>query len=328
MRSASFATALFVLGCLLATATDSSAQQQVTVSTPYQAINDSFFENIGTSWGLRGPNWNLNVNNSPVQAAPQFGGFDPSAGANFGVGFNRGGAQGQFNANLSQGSRRSFTSQTPSVTLQNGVPGYVSDTSQSPFVISYVPVVGGFPTMGSFQPMPPQPIFYNPVSGGGNPAVLQALQEARNQQQPPRADNIGQIRRPDNAAVVPFAEPPARQANLNQVQAVGNDLLLVGGQEAAGAGLAAAAPVAGQESSAARGAMSVAEARRLHAAEQGQQEGEVLILVERGRNAEATGKPNVARIYYETAYRKAPASLRQQIRSRLDALGPPSRPAP
>jgi len=322
MRFASFTMSILALGGLLAAGTESTAQQQqVTVSTPYHAINESFFENIDTSWGLRGPNWNLNVNGSPVQAAPQFGGFDPSAGANFGVGFNRGGVQGGFNANLSQGVRRSHTSQTPSVTLQNGMPGYVSDTSQSPFVISYVPVVGGFPTFGSVQPIPPQPIFSNPISSGGNPAVLQALQEAHAQRQPAADANVGRIQRPDNAAIVPLGEPPARHANLNQVQAAGDDLLLVGGQDVAG-------PVAGQKSSAARGAMSVAEARRLHAAEQGQQQGEAQILIERGRNAEATGKPGVARIYYEMAYRKAPASLRPQIRARLDALGSPSQSTP
>ena len=73
--------------------------QQVTVSTPYQSTGDSFFENMGTSWGLNGPNWSFSFGGSPMQAAPQFGGFDPSAGANFGFAGGSGGVGGFFGGN-------------------------------------------------------------------------------------------------------------------------------------------------------------------------------------------------------------------------------------
>ena len=44
----------------------------------------------------------------------------------------------------SQGDRRSNVLQAPKVTLFNGQQAFVSDTSQSPFVISVIPVVGDF----------------------------------------------------------------------------------------------------------------------------------------------------------------------------------------
>ena len=98
------------------------AQQQVTVSSPHSAVSDSFYEHTGTSWGAQGKNWFFQFGppGNPNGAAPQFGGFSPSAGANFGFGFNGGGMNGGFLGNLSQGSRRSFTSVTPSVTMPNG----------------------------------------------------------------------------------------------------------------------------------------------------------------------------------------------------------------
>ena len=62
--------------------------------------------------------------------------------------FAIGGKDGQINfyTNFSQGYKQALTTQTPSVTMMNGQTGYVSDTSQTPFVISVIPVVGAFPT--------------------------------------------------------------------------------------------------------------------------------------------------------------------------------------
>ncbi|KKM14086.1 hypothetical protein LCGC14_1709710, partial [marine sediment metagenome] len=130
------------------------AAQQVTVSTPFQSNNDSFFERMGTHWGFNWGSANFSFG-GPNMALPQFGGFDPSAGVNGGMFTQRGDFSGFFNFSANQGYRQSFVSQTPSVTLMNGVPGFISDTSQSPFVISYIPVVGGFPTVGQMMPMVP-----------------------------------------------------------------------------------------------------------------------------------------------------------------------------
>jgi len=292
----------------LAWAASESAAQQVTISTPYQAVGDSFFENMGTAWGLGGPNWNLSVFGSPNQAAPPFGGFDPSAGANFGFGFGGGGFGGNFLGNFSQGSRRSFVSQVPSITLQNGVPGSISDTSQSPFVISYIPVVGGFPTVASLVPRPPQPLYGPDGSLGSGSVVQQALQQARGRQ-PPAGGNLGEIEVPRPQLIEPN-EPALQRGNPAP-----HDDLALGGD-------AAAVAAAAQSSSAARAAMSVAEARKLHQAEQAEQDAEVLGYVERARAAEAAGKPNVAKIYYQMAHRRAAGQLRDQIEARLRTFEP------
>jgi hypothetical protein len=76
-----------------------------------------------------------------------------------------------------------------------------------------------------------------------------------------------------------------------------------------------------QSSSAGRPAPSVAQARRLYAAEQAEQTEEALKYIELARNAEANGKPNVAKVYYQNAARRASGPLREQIRERLHALG-------
>jgi len=41
----------------------------------------------------------------------------------------------------------------------------------------------------------------------------------------------------------------------------------------------------------------------------------------RGQQAEADGKPNVAKIYYQMAARRATGDLKQQVQARLDAVG-------
>jgi len=329
MRWAHVGLPLLVLACLLVCGTDLSAQQ-VTVGTPFHALNDSFFENTGTSWGLQGRNWNFSFGGgNPNMAAPQFGGFDPQAGANFGVGFNRGGIGGQFSGNFGQGSRRSFVSQTPSVTLQNGVPGYISDTSQSPFVISYIPIVGGFPSVGFLNPVPPLPPVPPPVSRLGNPEVLRALQQAREARQRARAGDV-----PDEplGAIAPAMQPAVRpQARAGRAQA---DLNLAGPAAAPAAAAqpgmdeSARALAAASASSAGRPAPSVAEARRMHAAEQAAEDGEAMQFLERARNAEATGKTNVAKTYYQMAARRASGELRTKILDRLQALESPSGATP
>ena len=74
---------------------------------------------------------------------PQFGGFDPSAGATLGFAILSD-IEAYFFIQAAQGDTRSNVLQAPKVTLFNGQQAYVSDTSQSPFVISVIPVVGDF----------------------------------------------------------------------------------------------------------------------------------------------------------------------------------------
>jgi general secretion pathway protein D len=83
------------------------------------------------------------VQNSYGLTIPQFGGFDPSAGATLGFAILSD-VEAYFFIQAAQGDTRSNVLQAPKVTLFNGQQAYVSDTSQSPFVISVVPVVGDF----------------------------------------------------------------------------------------------------------------------------------------------------------------------------------------
>ena len=319
MRSISVGLGLGVLGCLVFRAAEVRSQQ-VTIATPHHSVSEGFFENMGTSWGMRGNNWFFSFGGSPTQSAPQFGGFDPSAGANFGVGFRHGGVNGFFNANWSQGWRQSFSTWTPSITLPNGGWGVVSDTSQSPFVIGHVPVVGGFPAVRQFSPFPPSSRYMAPgagASGVGRDAVVAALQRAR-------AERDGRRQIEDAAANHRELQPRPRPAAPLRGQ--DDDLVLTGsGLPPAGPGdpaldEASRRLAAARASTAGRPVPCVAEARRLHAAEQTDEGGEALVYLERGRTAEARGKPNVAKIYYRMAARRASGQLRGQILSRIQAL--------
>lgn len=116
--------------------------QQVNLQTPLRAVNDGFFERIGTNFSLGGPNWFLRVGGPPV--VPPFGGGAGNQGAGVGGGFafGGGGVNGGFNFTAGQGSQRSNVMQSGNLTVMNGYPGYLSDVSQSPFVIGSIPVVG------------------------------------------------------------------------------------------------------------------------------------------------------------------------------------------
>ncbi|MGO8689719.1 MAG: hypothetical protein ACLQLG_08785 [Thermoguttaceae bacterium] len=76
-------------------------------------------------------------------AVPQFGGFNAAAGASMGFAILSN-IEAYFFINAAQGDTRSNVLQAPKVTLFNGQQAFVSDTSQTPFVISVVPVVGDF----------------------------------------------------------------------------------------------------------------------------------------------------------------------------------------
>lgn len=76
-------------------------------------------------------------------AVPQFGGFDATAGAQLGFAILSD-LEAFFFINAAQGDRRTNILQAPKVTLFNGQQAFVADVSQSPFVISVIPVVGDF----------------------------------------------------------------------------------------------------------------------------------------------------------------------------------------
>lgn len=81
--------------------------------------------------------------NSYSLAVPQFGGYDASAGASLGFAI-LGDIEAYFFVNAAQGDRRSNVLQAPKVTLFNGQQASVYDITQTPFVMSVIPVVGDF----------------------------------------------------------------------------------------------------------------------------------------------------------------------------------------
>ena len=243
-------------------------------------------------------------------ATPQFGTPSNNAGltTNFGY-FSKYGQIG-FGLNFGQGANQTAVTQTPSVTLMNGQQGFVSDTSQTPFVVSVVPVVGGFPIAPQqFQPNPgvdPNPLDMRMQQMLQARADAQA--QAQDQQQPAGQARAAQPQKANNAApqgkkqADPVPDPPTPA-------------------EAAAQRLNAA-----QESTAGRPAPSVAEAKRLHQQEVAAGDGEMAALMVRARALEEDGQPNVAKIYYQRIVKHATGELQQQATTRLYELQRQAKP--
>lgn len=300
--------------CLLAV---SAAAQQTTIGTPFHAANSSFFERSNLSWGFNsnGVNFNFNPGGLPV---PQFGGFNANAGMRTGFAVGGGGNSAFFNFAAGQGSSQSLVSQTPSVTVMNGQTGFMSDTSQSPFVISFVPVVGGFPSVYSLNPVMP-PVYPMPGYGYGGGSALsqnprvQELRQALAERAQARASGLPEP--PSAEAAAPrHAAPPVARPKREE------GLDLVGSAPAAGGDGAAHKMATAQTSSAGRTVPSVAEARRMHAVEQDAQNRDAAVYFEKARLAEEDGKPATAKIFYEMAARRATGELKEQALARIAAL--------
>jgi hypothetical protein len=308
---------IVLCGATAVVAAEATAQQ-ATISTPMRNVNDSFFERIGMSWGFNFNGINAQFGNANL-ANPQFGRPDAGAGLTSGFSIRNGANNASFNFGMAQGSRRSMVTQTPSVTMMNGQSGFFSDTSQSPFVISYVPVVGGFPTLGSLWPMmPPMPYSADLAGGGDSPMhytdrvqAMRRLMAERNRTAAQQLDEPAAIEGEAQRQVRAMAQPPAPR-NVDPAEPAAKP---VAGGPAIGAALGP-----DSASSATRAVPSVAEARRLHEIEQHAQDGEAQVLLERGQAAEDEGKPNVARIYYQMALKRATGEVRQQALAKLNAL--------
>jgi general secretion pathway protein D len=150
---------------------------QVTIEVRFITLNDRFFERIGIDFDFEiddntsqvigeppltpddtGPSmaFGLDPTGLPTidydyaftqgsfgSAVPQFGGFDAATAANFGFAILSD-IEVFFLLQAAQGDTRTNVLQAPKVTLFNGQTGFVSDTSQRPFVTSVIPVVGDF----------------------------------------------------------------------------------------------------------------------------------------------------------------------------------------
>ncbi len=150
---------------------------QVTIEVRYITLNDRYFERIGIDFDFEvddntgqiagqapifpddtGPSMAFGIDStgepnfdfdysvdqgSFSSAVPQFGGFDAATAANFGFAILSD-IEVFFLLQAAQGDDRTNVLQAPKVTLFNGQTGFVSDTSQRPFVTSVIPVVGDF----------------------------------------------------------------------------------------------------------------------------------------------------------------------------------------
>ncbi len=152
-----------VLFCLIAALCCSSAPaQQIGVTTPFNSVSDSYYENMGVNFGFslpggQGPGSRLvghlgngvlsrNVNffqGSAASAIPQFGGYDPNANARFGFGrFSPGGGGFSLGFDFGKGNTRTLNSTAPSIVVPNGYGGTIVNGSFVPFVTSVTPING------------------------------------------------------------------------------------------------------------------------------------------------------------------------------------------
>ena len=211
---------------------------------------------------------------------PQFGGYDPSADATLGFHLRHRKWNADFNFAFGQGSRRTHVSQTPSVTIMNGQQGYVSDTSQSPFVVGLIPVVGDYPVVSAVNPLPQLPTYrYNPAlireinSRMQRSQLPNQQQQGMGQVQPIQRQGLRRLPIPDDGLAQAARVPQPRRAPLVVRPPSGSEkaLVLTGGAKpapVAGGGPGARLEAAG-DSSAGRPVPSVAEARRMFEAQQG-----------------------------------------------------------
>jgi hypothetical protein len=279
----------------------------VTIGTPLHQTNNGFFEQIGGNFNAQGQNWFFHEN---LGGAPAFGGATPGAGLNTGFGFQFPGGSGSFNLFAGQGSTSSMTSVAPSVTVMNGATGAVFSGSQTPFVIGVIPVVGE-------RSLPP------PAPWSGNPLQerLSRMREAgaasagiREGSPAQRALAERQAQNAEQAGQQAGAGQRARSSPKANAEAVASAQF--GGGDSGGAGSGAARQSA---------PASVAELKAMRAAAEAATESaeqrEAERLAARAGEAEAAGKPAVARIYYQQAARRATGPLKEEWAARATALG-------
>jgi hypothetical protein len=256
-----------------------SRAQNVTISAPMVGVSDGFHENIGVGFGFRLPGGGFFNNGGP-------GGLGGGLNGG-GAGLRFGGPNGFFNIVADQGSNRSISSVTPSLTVMNGGTGAIFAGTIRPFVIGFTPVVAGIGGAGfsDFGPMP--------ISTVPGPSMLEkrlaGLQES--------------------------GELDAMIANL-AAEGEARPKTVVPPADANAAKLAAA-----RESSAGQPAQSIAAIRRQQAEQDATRAREIAEDLDRARQAEAANKPGLARIYYQQALRQCTGKQRDEIEAKLRSLG-------
>ena len=123
--------------------------QQVTVTAPATTVSSDYSEHFRFGFGINHKNFSLQFG-GPRRSPFGGGGFSsPLEGTTFGIPFRGGSVNGNLSIEAAQGFSRSLTTTAPTITLTNGVPGFVFSGTVEPFITGLFPVVGaGVPAFG------------------------------------------------------------------------------------------------------------------------------------------------------------------------------------
>jgi hypothetical protein len=300
--------------CLLIGLVSTAAAQQVTVTAPMQNLSERFFERTGVSWELNGPNFFARFGNA-TSGLPPFGGFDPNAGLTTGFAIRGGDWTARLFMNASQGVQRTHTTVAPTITLQNGQPGFLIDQVQRPFVVGFVPVVGGG---GSplFSVPSPQVLSVSPALSLGSSQHNRRATRISRGDRPLKVGDAAVETSPETKGAPATAEAAAdrnmldRKNGLSGVPApeyaeVAFDQLLA--QDRRGTRAAGVRP----RLAAATHPAPATDSDRSPAAEP---------YVVKGERAEAEGKLAVARIYFRMAANRSDGDVKRELLERIDKL--------
>jgi len=298
---------------------------QVQITTPYHTLNDSYYERIGMDFdfsfkpggnvvgldqfGNPTSDGRVHFNQGSFDSAmPPFGGHDASTDATFGFGVAGKKFSPSFRFALGQGTNRSHVMQAPTVVLHDGQTGFVSDTSQQPFVTGVIPVVGaGLPTM-----MPPSPPI-SPVQQAL--ARMEAEKQLARQREPRRQQEVPR----EQVRVDPFGDPVAPEHD--------DGALLVGRDRPASTGddepLILKGPSASDEAdSVIEGPTEDADDDRPQDTQaDAARQKEIHSRIEKARGYEEAGKLGIAKIYYQQAAARADGELKKKLLEKIQTLG-------
>ena len=143
---------------LVLSLTAPSFSQNINVTTPFQSVSDSYFENFGVNFGFSIPGGrghgsrgvglsptgrltpNLTFSQNLGGGVPGGGGIGGGGQMNFG---SQGGGGGfSMGLGLAQASGRTNTTTAVSLTTMNGAPANIASGAFVPFTTGFVPVLG------------------------------------------------------------------------------------------------------------------------------------------------------------------------------------------
>lgn len=173
---------------VIAPGAETASAQMINVATPFRTTGDTYYERNGMNFGMsfpgngriRGLNAagqllpNIQITQGGAGAVtPSFGGYNPNASLRTGFATIGGNPNISFGLELGKGSRRSISSQTPSVTMMNGQFGSIFSGANRPFVTRIDPVIGMGGGRGSSLLRRPNLDSYNYRTDGSEAEGLQ-----------------------------------------------------------------------------------------------------------------------------------------------------------